>query len=86
MFKFRFTAKVQRNLMDTLTRIEKGSLFTALLGAMKADAMTVAIVGVVVFIVCRLLSAFVAGIEVHPESPKRKKKPRSTDDDQDGSA
>jgi len=81
--KFRFNKTSRKNAVDTFKSLERNALVGSLVAAATTDALLAAVIGLAVFLVCRLVVVFISGIEDvseegdEPQMPPGGKRPVS---------
>lgn len=61
--RFTFNKKAQRTALQALKHLETGSFASAVLGAFNASPRTTAPVALGLFVICRVCTTIIAGIE-----------------------
>jgi len=61
--RFTFNKKAQRTALQALKHLETGSFASAVLGAFSASPRATALVALGLFVVCRVCTTIIAGIE-----------------------
>ncbi|MBW3512026.1 hypothetical protein [Janthinobacterium sp. NKUCC06_STL] len=61
--RFTFNKKAQRSALQALKHLETGSFASAVLGSFSASPRTTALVALGLFVVCRVCSTIIVGIE-----------------------